>query len=236
MRILHVPHAYHPVVGGAEFVCKRVSEVLAAQGHEVQILTTDVGAVQAYYEFGIDRVAHADQTILGVAVKRLKFSGRLYRVGGWAEVHLRPRWLAQRVAGRARQLLHKELEREIAKEIARFRPDVVMTMPHLVANVQAVLSAHARLDFPLVMVPFLHEQDPNWKISSMATALSFADAVIAQTAHEVDRLNEAYGVARQKVFLTSEGIDVHFEPTLHPDRRKRVMFLDVKLSRRELET
>jgi len=60
-----------------------VGEVLAAQGHEVHVLTTDVGAVQAYYEFGFDRVAHADQTISGVPVKRLKFSGALYRAGGW---------------------------------------------------------------------------------------------------------------------------------------------------------
>lgn len=225
MRILHVPHAYHPVVGGAEMLCKRVSEVLAAQGHEIQVLTTDVGAVQAYYEFGIDPVANADQTISGVAVKRLKFSGGLYRAGGWAAAHLRPRWLARRVAGRTRQLLYKRLDRRITKEIARMRPDVVMTMPHLLVNVQSVLVARSRFDFPLVMVPFLHEQDPNLDIPATAKGLSFADAVIAQTGHEVDRLTEAYGVVRRKIFLASEGVDVAPEPLPPPQRRKRVVFL-----------
>jgi glycosyltransferase involved in cell wall biosynthesis len=225
LRILHVPHAYHPVVGGAEMLCKRVSEVLAAQGHEVQVLTTDAGAVQAYYEFGIDRIAQADQTISGVAVKRLKFSGELYRAGGWVEAQLRPRWLAQRIAGRTRQLLYKRLDRQMTKEIARIRPDVVMAMPHLVVNVLSVLAARSRLDFPLVMVPFLHEQDPNVDISATSKGLSFADAVIAQTAHEVDRLVEAYGVSRRKIFLASEGIDVAPEAVQPPKRRKRVVFL-----------
>ena len=225
LRILHVPHAYHPVVGGTEMLCKRVGEVLAAQGHEVQVLTTDAGAVQAYYEFGITRVAYADQTISGVPVKRLKFSGGLYRAGGWAEAHLRPRWLAQRVAGRTRQLLYKRLDRQIAKEIARIRPDVVMTMPHLMVNVQSVLAARSQLGFPLVLVPLLHEHDPNVDIPATTKGLSFADAVIAQTRHEADRLAEAYGVARPKIFLASEGVDVAPEPTPQPERRKRVVFL-----------
>jgi len=202
-----------------------VGEVLAAQGHEVHVLTTDVGAVQAYYEFGFDRVAHADQTISGVPVKRLKFSGALYRAGGWAETHLRSRRLGRRIAGHTRQYLHRRLDRQIANEIARMRPDVVMTMPHLVVNVQAVLSARSHLDFPLVMVPFLHEHDPNWDISLMAAALSVADAVIAQTGHEVERLAEAYGVERRKIFMTSEGVDVAPEAMPQPKRRKRVIFL-----------
>jgi glycogen(starch) synthase len=225
LRILHIPHAYHPVIGGAELLCKRVGEVLAAQGHEVQVLTTDVGAVQAYYEFGIDRVTDADQIISGVSVKRLKFSDRLYRTGGWAEAQLRPHWLARRVAGRMRQLLYKRLDHQIAREIARLRPDVVMTMPHLVVNVQSVLSARSHLDFPLVMVPLLHEHDPNWEIAPMAVALSNAEAVIAQTGHESERLAEAYGVERRKIFMTSEGVDVAPEVMPQPEQQKRVIFL-----------
>ena len=189
------------------------------------MLTTDVGAVQAYYEYCIDRVADSDQTIIGVPVKRLTFSGRLYRIGGWAAANLRPRWLARRVAGRIRQFLRKRLNWRIEKEIARFQPDVVMTMPHLVVNVQAVLAARSRVDFPLVMVPMLHEHDPNWDIPSMARALSIADAVVALTSHEVDRLAEAYGVSRQKIFLASVGIDVAPESIPQSERPKRVVFL-----------
>jgi hypothetical protein len=35
MKILHVPNAYFPVIGGAENNCRRFSEILASQGHEV---------------------------------------------------------------------------------------------------------------------------------------------------------------------------------------------------------
>jgi glycosyltransferase involved in cell wall biosynthesis len=225
MRVLHIPHAYHPVVGGAELICKRVSEVLAAQDHDVRVLTTNVGAVQAYYEFGIERVPARNQTIAGVVVKRLNFSGRLYRVGGWVQANLRPRWLAHRVTGRTRQYLYKRLAWSIANEIARFCPDVVMTMPHLVVNVQAVLAARSRLGFPLVMVPMLHEHDPHWDIASMAKALSLADAVVVLTQHEADRLGDAYGVGREKIFLASVGLDMVPPSMPAPDRMKRVTYL-----------
>lgn len=220
-----MPHAYHPVVGGAELICKKVSEILASQGHEVQILTTDVSAVQAYYEFGINRVVEPDQVIAGVQVKRLKFSGGLYRASGWADAKLRPRGLARRITGRTRQFLYSRLDRRITKEIGRMRPDVVMTMPHVVVNVQAVLAARSRIDFPLVMVPMLHDHTPNVDLNSTTKALSFADAVVALTRHEADRLTDAYGVAREKIFLASVGIDV--DPDFVPQavRPKRVVFL-----------
>jgi glycosyltransferase involved in cell wall biosynthesis len=226
LRILHVPHAYHPVIGGAELLCKRVSEVMAAQGHEVRILTTDVGAVQAYYEFGHGRVASSNETISGVEVTRLPFSGRAYRAGGWVQANMRPRRVARRIAGETREYLHRRLTRDIADEIRHTRPDVVMTMPHLVTNVEAVLAAHSGARFPLVMVPFVHEQDARWNISQMAKALSAADAVIAQTDHEADRLAESYGVSRQRIFMTSEGVDLGPPaPSAAAAERKRVLFL-----------
>jgi len=228
LRILHIPHAYHPVVGGAELICKRVSEILAAQGHDVQVLTTDAGAVQAYYEFGVAPVADAAAVVEGVPVKRLKFSGSLYRAGGWADTKLRPRWVGRRIAGHSRQSLCRRLDRRITKEITRIRPDVVMTMPHLVVNVQSVLRAHAQIDFPLVMVPMLHEHDPGWDIPSMTKALSCAAAVIALTAHEVDRLAEVYGVPRQKIFLAGVGIDIAPISTSTGASPERILFLGRK--------
>ncbi len=228
MRILHVPHAYHPVVGGAELICRKVSETLAAQGHEVHVLTTDVGAVQAYYEFAIERVVGPDEIIAGVPVKRLKFSGMLYRIGGWANNDLRPRWLGRRVAGRIRRFLYSRLDRMISKEIVRLRPDVVLAMPHLVVNVQAVVSAKSSIDFPLVMVPMLHEQDPNLDVPSTARALSVANAVVALTPHEISRLIKSYGVAPDKIFLGGVGIDIIPTCTATSQSSERVLFLGRK--------
>lgn len=225
LRILHVPHAYAPVIGGAELVCKRVSEILVARGHDVRVLTTDVGAAQAYYEFGVSAVADVKRVATVVPVKRLTFCGSLYRAGGWANKQLRPRWLGRRIAHRIRQHLLRRLDREIAKEILCTRPDVVMTLPHVLANVESVMAARARLDFPLVMVPMLHEQDPNWNIKFTAERLAIADSVVALTSHEADRLAEIYRVPHHKIFLASVGIDMDGSLRSPSDRPKRVVFL-----------
>src|SRR5262245_1880387 len=68
LRIVHVPHAYHPVIGGTEVTCKRISEILAAQSHEVHVITTNVGAVQGYYQYGIEGIDPPEETIAGVRI------------------------------------------------------------------------------------------------------------------------------------------------------------------------
>jgi glycogen synthase len=224
MKILHVPNAYFPVIGGAENNCRRFSEILAGQGHEVHVVTTDVGAVQAYDEFGIPRVERADEIIGGVAVTRLPFSTNLYKLGGVVR-EIRPTWVSTRLAGLMWPLLHRRLTDMVTTQIMRIRPDVVMTMPHLVANVKAVLTARQRVSFPLVMVPMLHEQDPNWNPAPMKEALRLADAVIALTLHEADRLVDAYAVAREKIFHASVGIDVAELGLVLAERPYRIVFL-----------
>jgi glycosyltransferase involved in cell wall biosynthesis len=217
------------VIGGTENLCRRLSEILASQNHDVHVVTTDVSAVQAYYEFGIPPVQRANETIRGVRVTRLPFSSSLYQIGGWVHRKLRAEWVSRRLTGRIMRILHRRLVDMIASEIAHIRPDVVMTMPHLVANVQAVLSARRRVPFPLVMVPMLHEHDPNWNVETMTLALRFADAVVALTGYEKDRLVLAYGVPPEKVFLASVGIDIVEAPPQVADRRRRVIFLGRKV-------
>src|SRR5438552_3545230 len=77
MNILHVPCAYAPVRGGAELVCKRVSEELAARGHRVRVLTSDVASVESYYRPAPSRIRPGHETRNGVEVRRLRFGGRL---------------------------------------------------------------------------------------------------------------------------------------------------------------
>jgi glycogen synthase len=229
MKILHIPHAYYPVVGGTENNCRAFSEVLASQGHDVHVLTTNVAAVQGYYEFGVPHIDRADETIGGVRVTRLPFSNWLYQLGGWAARRVWPTWLGTRLAWRIMAFLRHRLTNMITRQIVQNRPDVVMTMPHLVVNVEAVLAARRRIRFPLVMVPMLHEHDPNWNPRPMSDALSVADAVVALTSHEADRLSAAYSVPRERIFLASVGIDV--DETLSPseERLKRVVFIGRKV-------
>jgi glycogen(starch) synthase len=231
LRIVHIPHAYHPVIGGAETICQRVSEILAAQGHDVRIVTTDVGAVQGYYEFGIGRIDCANEVIRGVSVTRLPFTRGFYAFGWVLATKLCPKWLRVRLVGRILEFLRRRLADMIRHQIAYLKPDVVMTMPHLVVNVQAVLTARQRMRFPLVMVPMLHEHDPNWDaaaMNAMKEALRWADAVITLTTHETGRLVEAYGVARERVFHASVGIDFEEQGPLLTERPKRIVFMGRK--------
>ena len=209
MRILHIPHAYHPVTGGAELICLKVSELLAAQGHTVRVLTADVGAVQGYYEFGIARApAPAMEVSNDVEIVRLPYLGRLLDVVGHRLFGSTPTAVRHRARGRIMQFARHRLTRRITRETRNFQPDVVMAMPHLVVNVLSVLSAQDALGFPLVMEPMLHEEDPDWPTEQMRRALRQAGAVIALTTHEANRLESAYAVEPDRIFHCSVGVEI----------------------------
>jgi glycosyltransferase involved in cell wall biosynthesis len=109
-----------------------------------------------------------------------------------------------------------------------------MTMPHLVTNVLAVLEAKKKFGFPLVIVPMLHEHDPHWDVGSVAAALKLADAVVAMTEFEIQRLVESYAVPREKIFLGSVGIDA-VPVTGDRPRGPRVAFLGRKTRSKGLD-
>jgi glycosyltransferase involved in cell wall biosynthesis len=228
VRVLHVPHAYYPVIGGAEQICQRVSESLAQSGHQVKVLTTNVGAVQGYYELGVPSVQELNSAVAGVTIQRVEFCNGLYKLGGLISGLLGQQNIASSLSGRILQQRGRWLQRCMAREIEAFHPDVVMTMPHLVVNVGAVLSARRQVCFPLVMVPMLHEHDPNWNYESMKRALVLADAVIAMTSFEVERLTSAYEVPRPNVFLASVGVDIHLGAKDSMPRRPRIAFVGRK--------
>jgi glycosyltransferase involved in cell wall biosynthesis len=220
VRILHIPHAYWPVRGGAEHYCQRLSEELAARGHQVRVVTANVTSPEAFYQLGIFPVGPPREVHEGVEVVRIPFGGPLYRLAP-------PRPGPGRVA---RALLRRELRRfqiRLAAEIDTYRPDVVMTLPHLFANVRCVLEIHRRGTFPLVLVPLMHEDDPYWPREELREALRRVEAVVAATPYEVERLQNAYGVPSDRVFLAGAGVDPPADSG-PSERRPQVLFLGRK--------
>ena len=71
MRILHVTHNYHPVIGGAELMMKHISEGLAKRGHRVTILTSNAPSAEAYVNSRIKTLPSGSVIVNGVVVKRL---------------------------------------------------------------------------------------------------------------------------------------------------------------------
>lgn len=208
MRVLFVPHAYAPVRGGTEILCQRIAESFAERGHTVRVLTTDAGAVDAYYRLGIPAVQDGPDELNGVAIVRVPLAGPLGALGTSLAISMPPSGIRGRVEARTLQLIRAQLVGRFAREIAGFHPDVVVTMPHLVVNVEAVLKVHRARPFPLVMLPLLHEEDPHWDPARMREALRQANAVVAITHGECRRLVEAYGVAPASTFLGGMGVDL----------------------------
>ncbi len=50
MKILFITHLYHPAIGGAERVFRRIAEGLAGLGHDVTVLTSDALSTDHYYD------------------------------------------------------------------------------------------------------------------------------------------------------------------------------------------
>ena len=228
MKIVQIPNAYAPVIGGTELTCRRISECLAGMGHEVVVITANVASVGAYYALGHAPASVRRERIGGVEVIRLPY--------GWRGVHALGAFvrrggsgLGPRLAGACMSLIRRQFTASMAKAIRRARPDVVIAMPHLVVNVQAALECKRRLAFPLVMAPMLHEHFATWPAKEMKAALVDADAVVAVTENEAERLVSAYRVPEERVFVTSAGVDLGDEEPSREPRPADVLFIGRKV-------
>jgi glycosyltransferase involved in cell wall biosynthesis len=231
MKILHVPAAYAPVFGGAETQIQRVSECLAQRGHEVQIFTTDVSSVDGYYMPLPPIGAPAYEVMNGVAITRVPIGSPIGRMA-WTALNCVP---LRRGTRRAKGLILARGSAKLAKALQKFiriwSPDVVVATPHIeVINVQIVLRVWEVMRFPLVLIPLLHESNPDWSRLAVKTALKSADAVIANTYWEADRLRWDYDVPQNKVFVGGMGTDI-----VHRDERVQTLhFTATYLGRRSI--
>lgn len=206
MRILVIPHAYYPVVGGTEENIRRVCEGLSDKGHTMQVLTADVGAVQGYYEPGIPLISKKEEIVNGVSVIRIPYGRGILPLVALL-LGIRGNF-ADGIRGRLMAVVRRRFERKLETRLVAFAPDVVVTLPHLIVNVVCTLNIRKRRDFPLVMVPMLHEHDPGWPIEEMRGAVASASSLVTMTEYEAGQLVSAYSVDKARVFVGSVGVDV----------------------------
>lgn len=226
MRVLSIPHAYSPVRGGAERYVQEACELLAGRGHEVRVVVARTSSAEAFYSFGVPTLERpTSERLNGVEVHRVEFGGLRYRLVGAlldlfrASAPTRERWL---------QRFRDRFTKVVEREILRYQPDVVLTLPHLFSNVRSVLEVRKRIPFRLVIVPLLHEHDPNWPLEEMRQAVACADGVIALTRYERNRLIDAYGARVDQVFVCPMGVDVPPDPRVEHERSETVLFLGRK--------
>lgn len=70
MRILHVTQRYLPAIGGSELYMAALSKRLAADGHDVTVLTTDALDFELFWNPSARRILESESTIDGVRVLR----------------------------------------------------------------------------------------------------------------------------------------------------------------------
>lgn len=179
MRILHVPHAYHPAIGGAELVTKWLSEGLAARGHDVTVLVADLALADGFDDVSVGPSgAPAVEELAGVRVVR-------------APVHATPDSAVARAAR----------FRAAVGELLGSQPfDIVLATPHLLPNVVAAIDESVAAGVPVAHMPLMHETDAAWPVATMLRAAASVTGLIAVTEHEERRLVDRYGAAPERVF------------------------------------
>jgi glycosyltransferase involved in cell wall biosynthesis len=197
VRVIFVPHAYHPSIGGAQRYARGLAEGLVRRGHEVHVVVADLIDPEAFYELGHRPVGIPTERLAGVTIHRLPYRSILYRLGA-------PR----RFAARALRGSRRQYEKRLRDRIADLDPEVVVTLPHLFPNVEEVAALRPVSRWRLVYAPMLHEDDPYWSIPRVAAAVAVSDGVVALTAHEQRRLVDSYGITEDRTAVIPPGVDV----------------------------
>ena len=223
MRVVVVPHAYLPSIGGAERYARGVAESLVSLGHEVHVVVADVVNPEAFYELYHAAVDVPEETIAGVQVHRLPFHTFSYR-------RLGPVVGSRRAIRSALTRFRQNLD----SVLSTLQPDVVITLPHLFPNVEDVVGLRSSASWKLVYAPMLHEDDLYWSIERVSEAVVAADGVIALTEHERSRLLASYGARSESTAVVPPGVDLaaHHGPG---DREPVVLFIGRRTPSKRLD-
>lgn len=207
MKILLVPAAYFPALGGTERTTRMVAESLARRGHSVAVAVADISSFSGFSDLvspptGRPRL----ETLNGVDIHRIELFSKLLS---------RQARLIQGVRGapRASSLAMKALKyvsrsgfkRRLRALVRRLRPDVILTLPHLQPHVKIAAEIALSEGIHLGIFPHIHANDPSFPHRELAEVCRSADVCIAITEQERRSLVEDYGVPPAKALYSGLG-------------------------------
>jgi len=160
MRIVHITPMYSPAVGGAEAHVQKLSEGLAALGHDVRVVTSNVAGVWSPAFANLPAL----ETLNGVQVERLHPEGgslgSLLRA--WQNVRGGYRFSKLVFGGDGADLIgaHPALL-QLIPYLVRSRVDIVSAFNYLWPPAYHAYLARKLRRFTLVAVPLFHPAE-NW--------------------------------------------------------------------------
>ncbi len=208
MKILHVVHGYHPVVGGTEWLIQNMSEQLVARyNDEVTVFTGAVNKPTYYWRNEGGPLPVGIETINGVTVRRFPFSKRfqfirMVMARGFYRLKLPYHdW--------ARTIQLGPTMPTLSPAVAQSGADIILAAAFPYRHMYYALSGAKQGHIPIIMLGALHPTDKwGYDRRMMYQAIEQADAYIALTSFEKAYLVAEKGIAADKIHVLGAGVDV----------------------------
>jgi glycosyltransferase involved in cell wall biosynthesis len=214
MKILHMVQAYHPAIGGAEWLARNFSEGLVSRhGDEVTVFTTNAYKPEAFWRTKGPFMPTGAELIDGVTVRRFRvFNG----------LQLTRRLLAQ--GSRRLRLPYNDWLRTIQtgplmpdmpRAIVRSQAELVFATSFPFLHMYYALAGARRKGVPVVLLGAIHTADEwGYERKMMYNAIQQADAYVALTAFEREHLVRR-GVQASKIAVIGGGVQA--DAFMHAD-------------------
>jgi glycosyltransferase involved in cell wall biosynthesis len=220
MKILHLIHAYHPAVGGSEYLMQQVSEYLVnSTGDDVTVFTTFAYNSGLFTNPRVEPMPgnKAEETINNVKIKRFPV------INHWAKILYVIQYILYRLRfpgnGFLRMLYYGPISPKMKKAVEDFDGDVIVSAPFPLNHMNYGFINKNKI--PVILVGCMHIADKhgfhNHRIKKM---IRKAKGYIALTPYEKDFLVNKWGIDAAKIEVIGVGIDSH-----HLDKRSKTIHI-----------
>jgi glycosyltransferase involved in cell wall biosynthesis len=207
MKILHLIHAYHPAIGGSEYLMQHVSEYLVNRtGDDVTVFTTFAYNSGLFTNPQVKPMPEnkAKETINKVKIKRFPV------INQWAKILYIIQYILYRLRfpgnGFLRMFYYGPISPKMKKAVENFDGDVIVSAPFPLNHMNYGFKNKNKI--PVVLVGCMHITDKhgfhNPRIKKM---IRKAKGYIALTPYEKDFLVNQWGINAEKIEVIGVGID-----------------------------
>jgi glycosyltransferase involved in cell wall biosynthesis len=224
MKILHLIHAYHPAIGGSEYLMQQVSEYLVNEtGDDVTVFTTFAYNSGLFTNPRVEPMTEnrSEETINNVKIKRFPV------INQWAKILYIIQYILYRLRfpgnGLLRMLYYGPISPKMKKAVEDFKGDVIVSAPFPLNHMNYGFQNKNKT--PVTLVGCMHIADKHgFHNSRIKKMIRKAKGYIALTPYEKDFLVNQWGINAAKIEVIGVGID-----TLHPNRNTNAINIKEEL-------